>query len=47
MTTMVVEDGGKETPAYEAALRQQQRIDLERGFEYAKRTLGIGIRWRS
>jgi sugar phosphate isomerase/epimerase len=47
MTTMVVEDGGKQTPEYEAALRQQQRIDLERGFEYAKNTLGIGIRWRS
>lgn len=47
MTNMVVEDGGKQSPEYEAALREQQRIDLERGFEYAKKTLGIGIRWRS
>jgi hypothetical protein len=47
MTNMVVEDGGKQPPEYEVALREQQRIDLERGFEYAKKTLGIGIRWRS
>lgn len=47
MTTMVVEDEGKQPPAYEAALREQQRVDLERGFEYAKKTLGVGIRWRA
>lgn len=47
MSTMVVEDAGKQPPEYEAALREQQRRDLERGFEYAKKTLGIGIRWRA
>jgi sugar phosphate isomerase/epimerase len=47
MTTMVVEDGGDQLPEYQAALREQQRRDLERGFEYAKKTLGVGIRWKS
>jgi sugar phosphate isomerase/epimerase len=47
MTTMVVEDAGKQPPEYEAALRAQQRVDLERGFEYAKKTLGVGIRWKA
>ena len=47
MTTMVVEDEGKQPPSYEAALREQQRVDLERGFEYAKKTLGAGIRWKA
>jgi sugar phosphate isomerase/epimerase len=46
MTTMVVEDSGKQPPEYEAALREQQRRDLERGLEYAKKTLGLGVRWR-
>ena len=46
MTTMVVEDAGKQPPEYEAALREQQRVDLERGFEYAKKKLGVGVRWR-
>ncbi len=46
MTTMVVEDAGKQPPEYEAALREQQRVDLERGFAYAKKTLGLGVRWR-
>jgi sugar phosphate isomerase/epimerase len=46
MTTMVVEDSGKQPPEYEAALREQQRRDLERGFEYAKKTLGLGVKWR-
>ncbi len=47
MTTMVVEDAGKQPPEYEAALKEQQRHDLERGFEYAKKALGVGVRWRA
>jgi sugar phosphate isomerase/epimerase len=47
MTTMVVEDAGKQPPEYEAALREQQRRDLERGFEYAKKSLGLGVRWKA
>ena len=45
---MVVEDGVKEPlPEFRAALREQQRVDLERSFEYAKKTLNVGVRWRS
>lgn len=45
---MVVEDGTKELlPEFKAALREQQRVDLERSLEYAKKSLGAGIRWRS
>ena len=45
---MVVEDGAKEPPAeYKAAMREQQRVDLERSLEYAKKSLGVGVRWRS
>ena len=44
---MVVEDGAKEPlPEFRAALREQQRIDLERSLEYAKKSLGVGVRWR-
>jgi len=39
--------GGKQPPAIEAALKEQQKIDLERSLEYAKKELGIGIRWRT
>lgn len=46
MTTMVVEDAGKQPPEYAAALREQQRVDLERGFAYAKKILGVGMRWK-
>lgn len=45
---MVVADGLKNAPPeYHAALREQQRIDLERSLDYAKHTLGVGVRWRS
>jgi sugar phosphate isomerase/epimerase len=44
---MVIEDGFKPLPAeYAAALREQQRIDLERSLEYAKKELDAGVRWR-
>jgi sugar phosphate isomerase/epimerase len=45
---MVVEDGATEPlPEFKAALREQQRVDLERSLEYAKKSLGVGVRWRS
>jgi 3-oxoisoapionate decarboxylase len=45
---MVVEDGAVEPPPeFKAALREQQRVDLERSLEYAKKSLGAGVRWRS
>lgn len=38
--------GASQPPEYQAALRVQQRVDLERSFEYARRVLDVGIRWR-
>src|SRR5579884_1467303 len=47
MGTMVIEDApGAKPPEYTAALREQQRIDLERSLEYAKKQLGLGVRSR-
>jgi sugar phosphate isomerase/epimerase len=44
---MIVEDGVKDAPAeYTAALKEQQRRDLERSIEYAKQQLDVGVRWR-
>jgi sugar phosphate isomerase/epimerase len=48
MGFMVTEDGvAKAGPEITAALREQQRTDLERGFEYARKVLDIGARWRA
>jgi hypothetical protein len=43
---MVVEDGGPPVPEFQAALREQQRIDLERSIQFAQKTLGAGLRWK-
>jgi 3-oxoisoapionate decarboxylase len=48
MSSMIVADvPGKRPPEYDAALREQQRVDLERGFEYARKVLDVGVRWRA
>lgn len=47
MGPMVIGGEGKQPPAIEAALKEQQRIDLERSFEYAKKTLDAGVRWKT
>jgi len=44
---MVIGEWSNNSPAIEAALKEQQRVDLERSLEYAKKKLGIGIRWRA
>ncbi len=44
---MVIGQWSDNSPALEAALKEQQRIDLERSLEYAKKKLGLGIRWRA
>lgn len=45
---MVIEDGAKEPPGeFKAALREQQRVDLVRSLDYAKKALGAGVKWRS
>jgi 3-oxoisoapionate decarboxylase len=49
MGAMVIEDvaGTKPAAVMDEALKEQQRIDLERSFEYAKRKLNVGVAWRS
>jgi sugar phosphate isomerase/epimerase len=49
MGAMVVEDirGQNPAPIMAEALKEQQRIDLERSFEYARKKLNVGINWRS
>jgi len=43
--TMVIEDApGPKNEIFTAALREQQRVDLERSFAYAKKVLGVGMR---
>ena len=44
---MVIGEWSNNSPALEAALKEQQRVDLERSLEYAKKKLGVGIRWRA
>jgi len=49
MGIMVIEDAGSGKPpaVMQDALREQQRIDLERSFEYAKKNLNVGVNWRA
>jgi sugar phosphate isomerase/epimerase len=42
--SMVIAGRGQRPAEYEAALKEQQRIDLERSLEYAKQTLKLGLR---
>ena len=44
---MVIAGWGTKSPAVEAAFQEQQRTDLERSLEYAKKVLDVGVRWRS
>lgn len=48
MGTMVIEDApGPKNAVFTGALREQQRVDLERSFAYAKSNLGVGVRARA
>jgi sugar phosphate isomerase/epimerase len=45
---MVIEDvPGTPAPAIAAALQYQQRDHMERGIEYARKTLDLGLKWRA
>jgi sugar phosphate isomerase/epimerase len=44
MGSMVIVGRGQQAPEYVAARKEQQRIDLERSFAYAKRVLKLGLR---
>ncbi len=46
MGTMIVADSGNPPQEYRVALREQQRIDLERSVAYARNVLGAGLRGR-
>jgi sugar phosphate isomerase/epimerase len=48
MAPMIIADvPGQRPPEYHAALKEQQKRDLEKGLEYAKKVLGAGVRWKS
>jgi len=48
MGAMVIEDvPGQKASVMTEALKEQQRIDLERSFEYAKKKLDVGVNWRT
>jgi hypothetical protein len=47
MGPMVIGGPGKQPPEMAEALKEQQRTDLERSLEYAKKNLGVGVRWKS
>jgi hypothetical protein len=44
---MVIGGPGKQSPTMAEALKEQQRTDLERSLEYAKKVLGVGVKWKS
>jgi sugar phosphate isomerase/epimerase len=44
---MVIAGWGVKSTVVEAAFHEQQRTDLERSLEYAKKVLGVGVRWKS
>jgi sugar phosphate isomerase/epimerase len=47
MGPMVIAGPGKQPSEMAEALKEQQRTDLERSFEYAKKTLGVGVKWKT
>ena len=44
---MLIAAGGRQPQAIQDALKEQQRVDLERSFDYAKKVLGVGVRWKA
>jgi len=44
---MVIAGWGEKSPTVAAAFKEQQRTDLERSLEYAKKVLGVGVRWKA
>jgi sugar phosphate isomerase/epimerase len=47
MGSMVISDvPGARPQAMADALKEQQRLDLERSFEYARKKLDVGVNWR-
>ncbi len=47
MGAMVIEDvPGAHPQVMVDALREQQKLDLERSLEYARKKLNVGVNWR-
>jgi len=47
MGTMVIEDApGSKPEVMVDALKEQQRVDLVRSFEYCRKKLNVGVNWR-
>ena len=38
---------GTRPAVMDEALKEQQRVDLERSFEYARKKMNVGVRWRA
>ena len=48
MGAMVIEDvPGKKAAVMDEALKEQQRVDLERSWEYARKKMNVGVNWRA
>jgi 3-oxoisoapionate decarboxylase len=48
MGTMVIEDApGSKADVMVDALKEQQRVDLVRSFEYCRKKLDVGVNWRA
>jgi 3-oxoisoapionate decarboxylase len=43
---MIMGGWGAQPEPLASALREQERTDLERSLEYAKKVLGVGVRWK-
>ena len=46
MGSMLIVDG-RPSAALQEAWKEQQKRDLERSLEYAKKKLGVGVRWKA
>jgi hypothetical protein len=48
MDTMVVEDvTTKKAPVMDEPLKEPQRVDLVRSFEYCRKRLNVDINWKA
>jgi 3-oxoisoapionate decarboxylase len=47
MGNMIIAATAKNPPVIEAALKEQQKTDLERSLDYARKVLDVGVRWKT
>lgn len=47
MGSMIIVGLSSPPPEYTAALKQQERVDLDRSLEYARKSMNVGVRWRN